>query len=182
MLKEIRIHGRGGQGVVTAAELMAQAAFEDGKYSQAFPFFGSERMGSPLASFVRINDKKIKIKTQIYNPDYVIVQDPTLLGVVDVLAGIKENGLILINHEKSAQELNLNTKVKIRTIPATKIALEILGKPIPNTILLGAFAGISEEISLEGVKSSIKERFSSEIAQKNIQAVERAYQLMKGES
>lgn len=178
MLKEIRIHGRGGQGVVTAAELLARAAFEDKKFSQAFPFFGSERMGSPVVAFARISDEKIYLKSQILTPDYVIVQDPTIIGIVDVFKGIKSDGIVLINTEESAESFSPSSKATIKTVPATKIALEILGRPIPNTIMLGAFAGATAEISLEAVKKSIQKRFSGELVQKNIQAVEKVYQMM----
>ncbi len=177
MIKEIRIHGRGGQGVVTAAELLANAAYEDGKFVQAFPSFGSERMGSPLQAFVRISDRGIRTRSQVYEPDYVMVQDPTLIGVTDVLKGLKGNGLAIINIEKKPEELNLKTNAKIITIPALKIALEATGRPIVNTTLIGAFAGATNEISLDSVIKSIKSRFPEEIAKKNIIAVERAYHI-----
>ncbi|MFH1454230.1 MAG: pyruvate ferredoxin oxidoreductase subunit gamma [Armatimonadota bacterium] len=180
MLKEIRIHGRGGQGVVTAAELLAIAAFEDGKYSQAFPFFGSERMGSPVTSFARISDEPIAIKAQITSPDYIIVQDPTVIGVVDVFSGLKEGGLVIINHDGVPEGLDVPKNVTVKAVDATNIALEIIGRPIPNTIMLGAFAGATGEISLEGVKKSIYDKFKGEIAEKNIKALEKAYNLMKG--
>lgn len=178
-MREIRIHGRGGQGVVTAAELIAQAAFQDGKIVQAFPSFGSERMGSPVQSFVRISDQKIRSRNQILNPDYVIVQDPTLLSVIDVLAGIKSGGIIIINTEKTTAELNLKTDALVYPVPASKLALETIGRPIPNTVLLGAFAAATGEISLEGIKKSIQIRFPGEAGEKNIQAAEKAYHLVK---
>ncbi len=177
MIKEIRIHGRGGQGVVTAAELLASAAYEEGKFVQAFPSFGSERMGSPLQAFVRISDREIRTRSQVYEPDYVMVQDPTLIGVTDVIKGLKDNGLVIVNIEKRPEELNLKTKAKVITIPALQIALETTGRPIVNTTLIGAFAGATKEISIESVIKSIKSRFSEEIAEKNIAAVERAYSL-----
>ncbi len=101
-MKEIRIHGRGGQGSVTAAELIAVAAFEDGKWSQAFPYFGTERRGAPVTAFARISDRKIRVRSQVYEPDYVIVQDPSLLSSVDVASGLKSDGLIIVNSEKDA--------------------------------------------------------------------------------
>ena len=180
MLKEIRIHGRGGQGVVTAAELLAVAAFEDGKYAQAFPSFGSERMGAPVQSFVRIADHKVTGRSQIYNPDYLIVQDNTLIGAIDVLKGLKSDGMVLVDTEKKPEDLDLKTTAKVLTIPATKIALEIIGRAVQNTTLIGAFAGITGLISLDAIKRSIKERFPGEVGEKNAKAVEKAYQMMKG--
>ena len=178
-MKELRLHGRGGQGVVTAAELIAQAAFADGKYAQAFPSFGSERMGAPVQSFVRISDEPIRSRNQIYEPDYLIVQDATLIGAIDVAAGLKSSGLMIIDTEKQPAELKLNTKAKILTVPATKIALEIIGRPIQNTTLLGYFAAVTGLISFDGVKRAIEHRFPGPIAKKNIAAVEKAFSLAK---
>jgi len=179
-LKEIRIHGRGGQGSVTAAELIAVAAFEDGKWSQAFPYFGTERRGAPVTAFARISDKKIRVRSQIYEPDYVIVQDPSLLSIVDVASGIKKDGLIIVNSEKEPSELKMDTAATVRTIDATTLAIKILGVPIVNTALLGAFAGASGQIRLESVSKAIKERFPGKIGEKNVEAVRQAYEMMRG--
>jgi len=179
-LKEVRLHGRGGQGAVTAAELVAQAAFADGKYSQAFPSFGSERMGAPVQSFVRINDKPIRMRSQIYAPDYLIVLDATLIGTVDVTAGLKDDGLMIVDTEKDPSELGLKIKAKILTIPASRIAMEVLGRPIQNTTLLGYFAAVTNLISFDGVKKSIEHRFPAALAAKNIKVVERAFEFVKG--
>ena len=178
MLKEIRIHGRGGQGVVTAAELLAVAAFEDGKYAQAFPSFGSERMGAPVQSFVRIADHKVTSRSQIYEPDYLIIQDNTLIGAIDVLSGLKPGGMVLVDTEKSPEELGLKTKAEVRTIPATKIALEVIGRAVQNTTLMGAFAGITGLISVEAIIKSVKERFPGEVGEKNALAIKKAYEMM----
>ena len=178
MLKEIRIHGRGGQGVVTAAELLAVAAFEDGKYAQAFPSFGSERMGAPVQSFVRIADRKVTSRSQIYEPDYLIIQDYTLIGAIDVLGGLKPDGMVLVDTEKSPEELGLKTKAEVRTIPATKIALEIIGRAVQNTTLMGAFSGITGLISVEAIIKSVKERFPGEVGEKNALAIKKAYEMM----
>lgn len=179
-MKEIRIHGRGGQGSVTAAELIAVAAFEDGKWSQAFPYFGTERRGAPVTAFARISDKKIRVRSQIYEPDYVIVQDPSLLSIVDVASGIKKDGLIIVNSEKEPSELKMDTAATVRTIDATTLAIKILGVPIVNTALLGAFAGASGQIRLESVSKAIKERFPGKIGEKNVEAVRQAYEMMRG--
>jgi pyruvate ferredoxin oxidoreductase gamma subunit len=176
-LKELRLHGRGGQGVVTAAELVAQAAFADGKYAQAFPSFGSERMGAPVQSFVRISDNPIRCRNQVYTPDYLIVQDPTLMGTVDVTRGLKPDGIMIIDTEKDPKEYNLDISGTILTVPATKIALEVIGRAIQNTTLLGYFAAVTKMISFEGVKRAIEHRFPMAIAIKNIAAVEKAFEL-----
>jgi len=176
---EIRLHGRGGQGSVTAAELLAVAAFDDGREAQAFPAFGVERRGAPVTAFCRMSDKPIRVRTQIYAPDYVIVQDPTLMESVDVLAGIKDGGTVLINSERKPEELKLKTTARVVSVPATQIAIEELGRPIMNTVLLGAFAGVSGMISFEAIERSIRHRFRGELGEKNIKAARRAYELVK---
>ncbi len=176
---EIRLHGRGGQGAVTAAELLAVSAFDDGREAQAFPAFGVERRGAPVMAFCRIAEKPIRVRTQIYAPDYVIVQDSTLLEAVDVLSGLKDSGTVLINSEQSPAELGLKTAAKVVSVPATQIAMEELGRPIMNTVLLGAFAGVSGAISFEAIERSIKHRFKGELGEKNIKAARRAYELTK---
>ncbi len=180
-MKEIRIHGRGGQGSVTAAELLAVAAFEDGKYSQAFPAFGVERRGAPVTAFVRLDDKPIRLRSQIYEPDFVIVQDATLVDVVNVAAGAKPDGYIIINTEKSPQSFNLNTKAVVKTLDATKLAMDIIGKPIVNTTLAGAFAGVSSLINPESIKNAVIERFPGKVGEKNAQAIQAAYDLMEAQ-
>jgi pyruvate ferredoxin oxidoreductase gamma subunit len=175
-LKEIRIHGRGGQGSVTAAEIIAVAAFDDKKFSQAFPAFGVERRGAPVMAFARIANQPIRIRSQIYEPDYVIVQDVTLLDVVDVASGLKPDGKIIINTDRPKDKLKLNTKAEVVTIDATKIAMEILGRPIVNTTMLGAFCGSSKEVSLESLNNAISERFKGELGRKNLEAIKTAYE------
>lgn len=173
---EIRIHGRGGQGTVTAAELIAEAAFFDKKFSHAFPFFGVERRGAPIEAYARISNGPILLHSQIYEPDFLIIQDPTLINIKNIFQGIKKNTSILINTERQPSEIkNLPKNVQVKTIPATQIALKILGKPIINTILLGAFAGYSKLISLESLKKSIEKRFPADIAALNVKAAEEAY-------
>ncbi len=178
-MKEVRIHGRGGQGSVTAAELLAVAAFEDGKFSQAFPFFGVERRGAPVTAFARISDKKIRLRSQIYEPDYVIVQDPTLISAVDVTAGLKPSGIVIVNSEKPPDEIGIREGIQVKTIDATGIALEIIGRPIVNTTLLGGFAGATGEISIDSIERSILERFPGKIGESNVKAAMRAYEIMQ---
>lgn len=177
---EIRLHGRGGQGAVTAAELIAVAAYYDGKQSQAFPSFGVERRGAPIESYARISNKKIRIREQIYCPDYIIVLDPTLLDAVDVLRGAKRATQAVINSGLSANDLikqysNLKKIKNVHSIPATKIAIDILGAPIINTIMLGFFAGTAKLIKTDSMNRAISERFSGELAEKNIKAAGEAY-------
>ncbi len=175
-MKEIRLHGRGGQGSVTAAEIIAVAAFEDKRFSQAFPAFGVERRGAPVMAFARIADRPIRIRSQIYEPDYVIVQDVTLLDVVNVASGLKPDGKIVINTDRQKDSLKLDTKAEIITIDATKIAMEVLGRPIVNTTMLGAFCGATLEVSLESLNTAISERFQGELGRKNLLAIKTAFE------
>jgi pyruvate ferredoxin oxidoreductase gamma subunit len=166
--------------VVTAAELIAHAAFADGRYAQAFPAFGSERMGAPVQSFVRISDKPIRARNQIHNPDYLIIQDSTLLGTVeDIIKGLKPGGLMIVDTEKEPEDLGIKIDGKILTIPASRIALEILGLPIQNTTLLGYFAATTGMITFEGVKKAIEERFPGMIGKKNVASARKAFEMIE---
>ncbi len=178
-MKEIRIHGRGGQGSVTAAELLSESAFEDGLEAQAFPAFGVERRGAPVKAFARISDEPIRIRSQIYEPSHVIVQDPTLIGTIDVTKGILDDGGIIINTSRSPEQLELNTHADIVTIDATKLALDILGKPIMNTALLGAFSGATGIVSIDAMKERVKARFPGEIGEKNALVMDKAKEKME---
>ncbi len=175
-MHEIRIHGRGGQGSVTAALLIAKAAFFDERISQAFPNFGVERSGAPVEAFARISDKEIRTRSQIYHPNFVIIQDATLLSQVNVFGGITEETIVIINSNHAIEDIpNLPKGVKIYLVPATETALEILGKPIVNTLLLGYFAAITGLITFDSVKKAVAERFSGELETKNLKAVETAF-------
>jgi pyruvate ferredoxin oxidoreductase gamma subunit len=173
---EIRFHGRGGQGAVTAAEILAKAAFEDGKYCQAFPFFGAERKGAPVMAFTRIHDKPIRRRYQVYNPDYVVVLDETLLEAVDIFSGLKEGGKVIINTQN---DLKLDNNVEIHTIDATGIALDVLGVPIVNTVMLGAFSQVTKEATLDSIIKITKETFPGKIGDKNAKAAEIAFENVK---
>ncbi len=179
IMYQIRVHGRGGQGVVTAAELIAIAAFYDGKVSQAFPFFGVERTGAPIESYARIDDKFIRTREQVHAPDILIVQDSTLLGVTDVARGTSKKTIAIVNSAKEKDKLNIDLpKENIFVIDATKIALDKIGKNIVNTTILGAFARATGLVSLNSLKLAIKEKFKEKgdkIINKNIEAVEVAY-------
>lgn len=161
---------------MTAAELVAVAAFKDGLYSQAFPSFGVERRGAPVTAFARLDERPIRLRSQIYDPDYVIVQDATLLEAVDVFEGMQKGAVALINTETKAEDLKGVPKgIRIYTVPATQVALDIIGRPIVNTLLLGYFAGLTGEIGLAAVKKAVQGRFKKEIAEKNMKAVDFAY-------
>lgn len=178
-MKQIRIHGRGGQGVVTAAELIAIAAFKDGKQAQAFPSFGVERTGAPVESYARIDDEFILTREQIYKPDVLIIQDATLLNTIDVTKGATQKTLVIINTSQTKNNLKIKLpQENIFTVNATQIALDIIGKNIANTVTLGAFAKATGLVSLNGLKQAVKEKFSEkgkEIINKNIKAIEKAY-------
>lgn len=180
---QVRIHGRGGQGVVTAAELIAQAAFDQGRFAQAFPSFGSERTGAPVVAFARISGAEIRVREPIMAPDAIIVQDETLLGAVDVFNGLSPSGYVLINSTKSLTELGLKEsdilKIRSMTVPATQLALEYLGRPVPNAVLLGAFASLTNVISLDSVNKAITERFSPKLAAGNCAAATAAYEFVR---
>ncbi len=172
---EIRIHGRGGQGAVTSAELVAIAAIEDGKYAQAFPSFGPERRGAPVAAFIRVNDKPIRMREKVYEPGVVMVLDPSIIKIVNVTAGLKDGGTILINTSKTPDEMAnlLNVRAKIATVDATKVALESMGVPITNTTMLGALLKATGIVSKEALEKAIEKRFGR-IAEKNKTAFNRA--------
>lgn len=174
-LKEIRIHGRGGQGSVTMAQLLAKAAFEGGRWSQGFPSFGVERLGAPVQAFARIGEEKITDRSQVHEPDFVIVQDATLIEVEDILNGLKEGGMILINTSKNPEEVGLKVNGEIVTVDATGIAMEHLGRPIMNTSLAGAFAGVTGLIEKGDLIKVVKEIFPGKIGDKNAAAIEAAY-------
>ena len=170
---EIRFHGRGGQGAVTAAEILAKAAFKDGKHSQAFPFFGVERRGAPVMAFTRIDSEPINLRYQVYNPDYVVVLDDGLLNVVDVYSGLKENSEVIINtHEAISGESH-----PVYDIDATGIALDVLGINIVNTIILGYFAKKTGQVSIDSLIEVIKETFPDKLGEKNAVAAQKAYDM-----
>jgi len=175
---KIRFHGRGGQGVVTASRLVAEAALKEGKNVQSFPTFGAERKGAPIKAFTKISDKPILSRSQIYNPDIVVVLDPTILKVEKITEGLKPDGIIIVNIDKTPEQLKseLNVNNKIATVDATKIAIEILGIPITNTPILGAFAKTTELVHLDSIIEVTKERFKQGLAEKNVNAIKRAYE------
>lgn len=170
---QVRIHGRGGQGVVTAAEMLSIAAFLEGKYAQAFPSFGSERMGAPVLAFCRISDQEIRLREPIQEPDAIIVQDETVIKVSHVFEGLVDSGYALIN---SSHDLKPpKDSIKLKTVNATEIALKTVGRPIPNAALLGSFSALTNIVKLDSILEAIKTKFSGSIAEKNILAAQTAY-------
>ncbi|MCB1857889.1 MAG: 2-oxoacid:acceptor oxidoreductase family protein [Gammaproteobacteria bacterium] len=184
---QVRIHGRGGQGVVSAAEMLSIAAFEEGKHSQAVPSFGSERMGAPVVAYVRIDDAPIELREPVLDPDLLIVQDPTLFHAIDVFAGLRPDGWVLINTSKSVEDLHIGEAIgrlppgHVVTVSATELALKHLGRPTPNTVLLGALAAMSEEIHIDSVCNAIAKKFPGEVGSANVAAARAAHvQAMAG--
>lgn len=177
---EIRFHGRGGQGAVTSAELTALAAIEEGKYAQAFPSFGPERRGAPVMAFVRVSKDPIVTREKVYNPNIVIVLDPTLLKIVNVEAGLQKGGVVIINTAKSEAQIRKETgiKAKLALVDASTIAMETMRVPITNTTMLGALVKASKVVELKGLEGPIKTRFGP-IADRNITACTRAFKETK---
>lgn len=178
---QIRIHGRGGQGVVTAAELLSMAAFLDGKHSLAFPSFGSERTGAPVAAFCRISERELRAREPIVNPDVIIIQDSTLLHQVDVFGGLQPDGAVLINSTRSAQELGIEdqssklSKYHWCIFPASDIANKYLHRPLANAALVAGFAALTQEISLASIEEAIQQKFPGVVGELNIQVAREAF-------
>ncbi len=170
---QVRIHGRGGQGVVTAAELLSLAAFSEGHHAQAFPSFGSERMGAPVVAFCRIDSHEIRTREPVLEPNALIIQDPTLLHQVDVFGGLRSDGYVLINSTRSFDELGLGDWTaefrheRLLSVPASAISREHIGQPRPNAAMLGGLAALTGEFSLEAVEKAIGERFGGRLAEGN---------------
>jgi pyruvate ferredoxin oxidoreductase gamma subunit len=177
---EIRIHGRGGQGSVVTAEMLAIAAFRNGRYSQAFPYLGGggERRGAPVQAFCRIDNKPIQLKCQVRKPDYLIVQDASLIEVVDIFQGLKEGGTVLINSVQSTPKLGIQgKKFRIYTFPATEVAMETLKRPVMNTAMIGAFAALTGLLDLDSLRYAVQRKFQGEVGLLNLLAMENAYSL-----
>ncbi len=181
-MKEIRFHGRGGQGAVTSSQLLAIAAFHSGKHSMAFPNFGVERRGAPVEAFTRIDSKIINLRCHVYVPDYVIVLDPTLIDCFDPTEGIKSDGLVILNSDKNPADFNFSNPGCVHTINVSKVALEVIGKPFVNVAMLGAFAGITKEVTLESLLKGVDQMLGKKgaVAELNKKAVEKTYDVCTG--
>ncbi|MES9973053.1 MAG: 2-oxoacid:acceptor oxidoreductase family protein [Candidatus Thiodiazotropha sp.] len=178
---QIRIHGRGGQGVVSAAEMLSVAAFLEDKHAQAVPSFGSERMGAPVVAFCRIDDQPIRLREPVLEPDILIIQDPTLFNAIDVFNGLTEDGHLLINTGKTIEELGIENAIEhlpdghVCTVPATDIALTHVKRPVPNAVLLGALSAVTGVIKIDSVIEAIETKFPGKVGQANITAAKVAY-------
>jgi len=181
---QVRIHGRGGQGVVSGAELLSVAAFLEGGHAQAFPSFGSERMGTPVIAYCRLDDKAIRLREPVLEPDALIIQDATLLHQVDLFTGLHEDGYILLNSMRSFDELGLSEftgsfrRSRLCTVHATEIAIKHVGRAVPNVPLLGGFAAITGRVRLESVVAAIREKFPHAVAEKNVAAAAEAFEIV----
>ncbi len=181
---QVRIHGRGGQGVVTGAEMLSVTAFFEGRHAQAFPSFGSERTGAPVVAFCRIADREIRLREPIIEPDCLIVQDATLFKVIDVFAGLSSDGYLLVNTNKSLDELHIRNAVDrlpkghAVIVPATEIALKRVGRPVPNAALLGAFAALTQFVHIDSVKRAIEAAFPGQVGTANVAAAGDAYEFV----
>ncbi|HJD06415.1 MAG TPA: 2-oxoacid:acceptor oxidoreductase family protein [Candidatus Sutterella merdavium] len=179
---QIRIHGRGGQGVVTAAEMLALAGFMEGHKAQAFPSFGSERTGAPVVAFARLSSQEIRLREPVLEPDVVLIQDRTLLDSVDVFGGLKPEGYVLINSSQSVEALGLEDLARrlpaghVLTVPATRFALEKIGRPLPGAGMLAGFAAMTGMMKLESVQAAYNEKFSGRVAQANAEVAALAYE------
>lgn len=184
---QIRIHGRGGQGVVSGAELMSVAAFFEGRHAQAFPSFGSERMGAPVMAFCRIDDKEIRLREPVFDPDALIIQDPTLLHQVDLFNGVRAGACILINSTRSVDEMGLaaltrgTSQLRFFPVAATELALKHVGRAVPNVPLLGGFAAVTRVIGLPSLMRAIREKFPPPIAERNVAAASEAFEYLSRE-
>jgi pyruvate ferredoxin oxidoreductase gamma subunit len=182
---QVRIHGRGGQGVVSGAELLSVAAFLEGRHAQAFPSFGSERMGAPVMAFCRIDDHEVRLREPVMEPDALIIQDSTLLHQVDLFKGLRVRGLVLINSTRSLEELGLAElagtphRYRLHRVPATELAQKHVGRAVPNAALLGGFAAVSGEVRLESVIAAIRSKFPGKIAEGNVAAATEAFALAR---
>jgi len=179
---QVRIHGRGGQGVVTAAELLSYAAFLEGRHSMAFPSFGSERTGAPVMAFVRVDDKPIRVREPVMSPDGLVIGDATLLHQLDVFSGLAPDGFLLVNSARTPDDLGLGELIerllphRVLSVPATEIALRLLGRPLPHAALLGAFAALTGVVSLAALTKAIEERFSGPVAAANVGCATEAHE------
>ena len=178
-MKEIRIHARAGQGAITTAEILGQAYFQEGKYAYAFPHFGAARMGAPMNAFVRVDERPIRLRSQVKNPDYLIIVDPTLMRGFDCYLGFNDSGIAVINTKEGLEIPKPKGGQKAYLLPANDIAMKTIGRALGNTVLLGAFSAATDEVSLESLNQAIKQRFSGKVADLNIEAAKQGYEFIK---
>ena len=173
---EIRFHGRGGQGAVTAVKILASAIYLEGKFTQAIPMYGTERRGAPVAAFCRVDDTRIRERDLVHTPDIVVILDPLLNRSIDVTDGLKKGGLVIVNHPGFAKDTGLAGNFKVATVDATKIALDVIGKPITNTAILGAFAKATGMVKIESLAEAVKSELSARLIPTNVEAMKKAFE------
>jgi len=178
-MKEIRIHARAGQGAITTASLLGDAYFNKGMYPYAFPHFGAARMGAPMNAFVRVDSKPVRLRSQIYEPDYLLIMDATLMRGFNCFAGLKSDGIAIISDKETAKLPKVKTKQKAILVPANEIAMKTIGRPLGNTALLGAFCAATGELNLETLLEAIKKRFSGKAQEANIEAAKQGFEFIK---
>ncbi|MBU0709857.1 MAG: 2-oxoacid:acceptor oxidoreductase family protein [Candidatus Omnitrophica bacterium] len=178
-MKEIRIHARAGQGAITTAALIGFSYFKEGKYPYAFPHFGAARMGAPMNAFLRVDSKPVRLRSQVYEPNFVIVVDPTLMRGYNCFSGLKDDGIAVVNGKDDLEMPKLKAGQKVLVVPANEIALKTIGKPLANTTLIGAFAAASGELKLDTILEVVKLRFSGKVQEGNIEAVKQGFEFVK---
>lgn len=178
-MKEIRIHARAGQGAITTASLLGYAYFIQGMYPYAFPHFGAARMGAPMNAFVRVDSNPVRVRSQVYEPDYVIIVDPTLMRGFNCFSGLKSDGIAVVNAKEAELSLKLKAGQKLFVVPASDIALKTIGRPLGNTALLGAFAAATGELSLQTLLEAIKKQFGDKALEGNLEAARQGYACIK---
>lgn len=178
-MKEIRIHGRAGQGSITTAYLLGYAYFLKGMYPYAFPNFGAARMGAPMNAFLRVDEKPVRLRSQVYNPDFIIIMDPTLMRGYNCFAGLRDNGIAIVNEKEGAQLPKLKADQRIIAVPANDIAMKTIGRPLGNTALIGAFAQATGQLNPEDIIEVVKQRFSGKAQEGNIEAVKQGFDYVR---
>ena len=178
-MKEVRIHARAGQGAITTGALLGLAAFAKGRYALAFPSFGAARMGAPMNAFVRVDDKPVRLRSQIYEPDYLLIVDDSLLRGFNCFSGFRAKGIAIINTKEQLSFPDLKPGQKAICLPANDIAMKTIGKPLGNTVILGAFVAASNEIKLDSLLAGIEKRFPEKIAKVNLLAAKQGYEFVK---
>lgn len=180
-MKEIRIHARAGQGAITTATILGHAYFAEGKFPYAFPHFGAARMGAPMNAFVRVDDKPVRLRSQVYEPDFLIIVDATLMRGFNCFTGFKPKGIAIINDKEKQDLEEVKEGQKVFFVPANDIAIATIGRPIANTAILGAFAAATGEFKLESLIEAINKRFSEKLAEVNIAAAKKGFEYIKGQ-
>lgn len=178
-MKEVRIHARAGQGAITTGVILGSAIFAQGRFAYAFPHFGAARMGAPMNAFVRIDDKEIRLRSKVYHPDYLLVVDATLMRGFNVFEGLKSNGIAVISEREGMEVPKVEKAQKVYSVPANKIAQRIIGRPLGNTTLIGAFAAATGEFNLEVLEEAIDKRFSKDLAELNKKAAKEGFEYIK---